>query len=130
MIILTIRTDKPEAEIGLYNNDQQLVYQKWQGHRELSTTILEKIEQLLDTQKRQWKDIEGIVGFKGPGSFTGLRIGLTVANMLASDLSVPIVGEMGDEWVEQGLRNLAQGENQKLILPEYGREAHITKQKR
>jgi tRNA threonylcarbamoyladenosine biosynthesis protein TsaB len=36
-------------------------------------------------------DIEGVVCFKGPGSFTGLRIGLTVGNALAYAQNIPVV---------------------------------------
>ena len=80
MLILTIRTDKPEAEIGLFEDNKQLAYEMWQAHRELSDTIHKKIEKLLKSQKKDWQNIDGIVCFKGPGSFTGLRIGLTVGN--------------------------------------------------
>ena len=48
-MILSIRTDKPEAEIGLFSADgQKLVYKTWQAHRELSSTILVVIKELLD----------------------------------------------------------------------------------
>jgi tRNA threonylcarbamoyladenosine biosynthesis protein TsaB len=129
-MILTIRTDKPEAEIGLFEDDQKLAYETWEGHRRLSTTIHKKIESLLHKQQKDWCDIKGIVCFKGPGSFTGLRIGLTVGNTVAAALSIPIVGTMGENWVEEGLKKLATGEYEEIVLPEYGSDAHITKQKR
>ncbi len=49
MIILTIRTDKPEAEIGLYDGEQQLAYEMWSAHRQLAETIHTKIKELLDS---------------------------------------------------------------------------------
>lgn len=130
MIILTIRTDKPEAEIGIYNNEEQLAYKKWEGHKQLSTTILKKIEELLRTTQKGWKDIEGVVCYKGPGSFTGLRIGLTVGNTIANTQKVPIVSTGHENWIEKGVAGLQKGQNEQVALPEYGREAHITPQKR
>lgn len=36
MIILSIRTDKPEAEVGLYKDSVQLAYETWTAHRALA----------------------------------------------------------------------------------------------
>lgn len=126
MIILTIRTDNPNAEIGLFDDDEQLAYEVWEAHRQLSSTILVKIRQLLESLDKDWQDIGGIVFFSGPGSFTGLRIGVTVANTVAATLDVPIVGRNGDDWIAQGARDLASSKNDKLVVPFYGREPHIT----
>jgi tRNA threonylcarbamoyladenosine biosynthesis protein TsaB len=130
MIILTIRTDKPEAEIGLYNNESQLAYKTWEAHRELSVTIHNKIEELLKSQKKTWQDLDGIVCYKGPGSFTGLRIGLTLANTLADALHIPITGTTGKDWAIEGIKNLPKSQNNRLIVPEYGQDPHITVQKK
>lgn len=130
MIILTIRTDKPEAEIGLFDGETQRQYETWQAHRELAETLHRKIEVLLQSQTKNWNDIEGIVCFQGPGSFTGLRIGLTVANTLAYGLNVPIVATQGPAWLETGINRLRNGGNDRQALPFYGAEAHITPQKK
>jgi tRNA threonylcarbamoyladenosine biosynthesis protein TsaB len=127
-MILTIRTDKPEAEIGVYTTTgEQLAYYNWPAHRELSNTILTVIRDQLAAQDSGFEDISGVIVYKGPGSFTGLRIGITVANTLAYSLSVPIVGEANEHrWLERALEALKAGRNDKLVLPEYGAEAHIT----
>ncbi len=128
MYILTIRTDKPEAELGLFNNDQQLAYTKWMAHKQLATTIHSKIEQLLSKQKLKLTSLNAIAVYKGPGSFTGLRIGITVANALAYSLNIPIVSNGSDDWLKKSLDRLLAGENETISLPEYGMEPHITKQ--
>jgi tRNA threonylcarbamoyladenosine biosynthesis protein TsaB len=129
MIILTIRTDNPEAEIGLYSDKKQLAYDMWHAHRDLSATIHAKLEELLKKQNKDWHDVQGIVCYQGPGSFTGLRIGLTVGNALAYTLKVPIVAEQND-WIERGIARLLGGESDPLALPHYGQDAHITLPKR
>jgi tRNA threonylcarbamoyladenosine biosynthesis protein TsaB len=126
MLILTIRTDKPEAELGLYDDAKQLSYLAWLAHRELAETIHLKLKTILDENKKDLHEILGIVFFKGPGSFTGLRIGASVANALADALEAHIVGETGDQWLQQGIDRLGSGADDKLVLPEYGSEPHIT----
>jgi tRNA threonylcarbamoyladenosine biosynthesis protein TsaB len=130
MIILTLRTDKPEAELGLYEDAKQLSHITWQAHRQLSSTIHQKITELLEQNQKQLTDIQGIVCFKGPGSFTGLRIGLTTANALAYSLTLPIVSEMGEDWVQKGQVRLQKGESESVAMPEYGAEAFTTQQKK
>ncbi len=130
-MILTIRTDNPEAEVGLFfDTAQKRQYKKWQAHRQLAESIHKEINELLKAENKNWKDISGIVCYKGPGSFTGLRIGLTVANTLAYSLNVPIVGTSGEEWQNKGLKLIADGVDDKIVVPEYGAEPHITKQKK
>jgi tRNA threonylcarbamoyladenosine biosynthesis protein TsaB len=129
MIIITIRTDKPEAELGIYQGTTQLTYHIWQAHRQLAETIHQTIEIVLKESKLQLEALDGIVFYKGPGSFTGLRIGASVANALAAGLGVPIVGTTGETWQVTGIEALLAGDNQRLALPEYGAAPHITKPK-
>jgi tRNA threonylcarbamoyladenosine biosynthesis protein TsaB len=126
MLILTIRTDNPVAEIGLFEGEEQLAYETWQAHRELSNTIHLKIKALLDSQGKTMRNIKGIVCLQGPGSFTGLRIGLTVADSFAYGLRVPIVATQGPDWIKAGIHRLSMGENDHIALPHYGAPVHIT----
>jgi tRNA threonylcarbamoyladenosine biosynthesis protein TsaB len=130
VIILTIRTDKPEAEIGIYDDKKQLAYEIWTAHRQLAETIHGKIEELLKGKNKNWRDIGGIVCFKGPGSFTGLRIGLTVGNTLAYSFNIPVVATLNSEWLDDGISRLLAGESDTRAMPYYGADAHITIQKK
>jgi len=126
MYILSIRTDKPLAEIGLYEDGQELHDIKWEAHRHLAETLNAKIREILKTNNLSLQDLGGLVVYKGPGSFTGLRIGLSVANAMADSLSISIVATTGESWLADGLKNLATGSNEKIALPEYGAPPHIT----
>jgi tRNA threonylcarbamoyladenosine biosynthesis protein TsaB len=126
-MILTIRTDKPDAEISLYVAEgDQLATHTWYAHRSLADTLLGEIRDLLATQQKTFADLTGVIVFRGPGSFTGLRIGISVANALAYGQEIPIVGALGNEWVASGLRLLKNQASDKIVTPEYGAEAHIT----
>ncbi len=130
MKILGIRSDKPEAEIHLYDDQNSLGKIIWQAHRELGNTIHKQIKKLLDEHKLSLQDVDAIVCYRGPGSFTGLRIGLTVVNTIADELAIPIVGETGDKWLENGIKDILVGKNNQIVMPEYGRDPHITTQKK
>lgn len=126
MLIMTIRTDSPQSELGLYQDRVQLAYVSWQAHRELGRTVHSKIKELMESQNYVMDDIAGVVAFRGPGSFTGLRIGLTVADALAYGNACPIVGSAGKSWIDDGLTRLLAGEDDRIVTPEYGAEANIT----
>lgn len=126
MLILTIRSDRPDAEIGLFSDSEQLGYEIWEAHRALAETIHTKIERLLAAHQQTLQSLGGVVAFQGPGSFTGLRIGLTVANALADSLHLPITASAGTDWLKHGIERLLEGQNDQLAIPEYGALPNIT----
>ena len=98
----------------------------WEAGRTLARGLLAFIQEKVGDVK----NISGIGIMRGPGSFTGLRIGMAVANTLADGLGIPIVGETGDSWRESALGRLSSGEDDQVILPFYGGDANITKPKK
>jgi tRNA threonylcarbamoyl adenosine modification protein YeaZ len=127
MLILTIRTSEPIAEIGLFTDSgEELGYERWEAHRQLADSIHLKIKQLLAKQQQKLSAIDGIVCFQGPGSFTGLRIGLSVGNGLSYSLHIPIAGAKGKNWVASGIKNLLEKPDRQPIIPDYGAPVHIT----
>lgn len=125
-MIIALDTSSPLCRFWLIEDDST-EYFEWEAGRGLADGLLGFMRESLAKQARIWTDIDGIVAFKGPGSFTGLRIGLTVLNTIADTRNVSIVGTTGDDWKEHGLRRLQADENDKLVMPLYGREPNITK---
>ena len=100
---------------------------EWDADRQLAKGLLLWITEQVQLRGKQLADIKGIAAYVGPGSFTGLRIGLTVLNTLADALSIPIVGEGGHDWQKVAEQRLLKGDNDKIVLPVYGATANITK---
>ena len=115
-MILFLDTSTEKCKIWLDEN----FFEKELG-RNMARDILAFLEECLNS-------VTGIGFFAGPGSFTGLRIGASVANTLADGLEIPIVAVKSDEnWREIAFESLKNGKNDKIALPFYGRDANITK---
>ena len=124
-MILCLDTSTTTCKVSLIDGEWR-DHAEWEAGRSLAKGLLEYLQTHLAAQGKTWGDITGLVVFKGPGSFTGLRIGITVMNSLAYANQLPIVGEMGEDWQSIGVARLAAGENDRIVLPEYGGEANIT----
>ena len=128
-MILLLDTSTPICRLTLVDGDSR-IDSEWQADRTLAKNLLQWLNDQLAEQGKEWNDITGIGVLRGPGSFTGLRIGLTVLNTLADSLSVPIVGGEGSDWQDQALQRLAENHNDKIVLPFYNTDAHITTQRK
>lgn len=124
-MILLLDTSTPMARLSFIDGDWRHDA-VWEAGRGLAKSLLHYIQTELEHQDKTWGSISGIVAYKGPGSFTGLRIGITVLNTLAAINKLPIVGATGDAWQALGIARLKAGENDTIVLPEYGGEANIT----
>ena len=125
-MILFLETSTGNCRIWLGENS----FEK-ELNRNMARDILKFLEDSLENIEKDYKDLEGIGFFAGPGSFTGLRIGASVANTLADGLNIPIVAikkeDEDDDWRQKAFEKLKNNENDKIALPFYGRDANITK---
>lgn len=124
-MIIALDTSTPICHFSVYDG-QSWHEDSWEAGRTLAQQLLGYLETQLAAHDATLKDITGIVAYEGPGSFTGLRIGLTVLNTIASSESVPIVGTRGESWREDGLSHLQAGKNDGIVMPFYGSDPHIT----
>jgi tRNA threonylcarbamoyladenosine biosynthesis protein TsaB len=126
-MILGLKTDGDVAELVLHDYERVVSVQQWTAGRTLAEGLLQRIRAFLADHDLAFQQLEGLVVFSGPGSFTSLRIGAVVANTVAYAESLPIVGTNGDDWLIKGARRLAAGESDYQVIPEYGAEPRITK---
>ena len=128
-LTLYLKTADNQCHVILESDDQKYKF-TWQLGRNLSDKLLSLLQQSLQQICADWSQLTGIVVFRGPGSYTSLRIGLTVANSLADGLNIPVVGVDGDDWQMIGTQRLANNENDRIVLPIYLQPAVITAPKK
>lgn len=127
-MILAIRSDKPQAELYLIDDAGEVVNKyEWQADRALADTLLAKINQFLNTSQTRKSDLAGLAIFTGQGSFTGLRIGTTVANALAYALGIPVVKASGRDWLDEIPAQINRAKSGQYVTPDYDGEPNITK---
>ena len=102
---------------------------EWISARQLADELLGKLTDFLTENNMDFKGLNGIIIFSGPGSFTSLRIGHAVVNALASQLSIPVVGTSGDNWISAGAKTLAKTPVGVIAMPFYGSEPNISRPK-
>ena len=104
-MIVLLDTSTPTCKLTLVDGEYTYT-DEWQADRTLAKHLLRYLTDKLEEYGSSLNQIEGIGVMKGPGSFTGLRIGLTVLNTIADANAVPIVGETGENWQKQALDRL------------------------
>lgn len=124
-MILLLDTSTSECRITYVDGNHHTDV-SWQAERELAHGLLRYVVETLASLDATIEDLNGIGVLRGPGSFTGLRIGMTTMNTIANAQDIAIVGEVGEDWQQRALKRLRAGENDRIVLPEYGREARIT----
>lgn len=127
---LLLNTANPDCQLLLVDDAGSAHDFSWPAGRQLARDLLAHIESALVSQNAKFSDLSGIGVFKGPGSFTGLRIGCTVANTIAHDLAIQIVAATGDDWQDQSIKRLENGDDDQVVMPLYDRPANVTKPKR
>lgn len=89
-MLLAIDTATRYASIALYNASGVVVEKSWRSENNHSVEVLPAIARSLSQQKMAPSDLTTVAVAKGPGSFTGLRIGMSIGKglCLALDLSI------------------------------------------
>jgi len=89
-IILAIDTSKyDQLIVGLEIEGERKIIKEEFDYRK-SQGVLPLIERVLKENNLSLQDLTGIEVNTGPGSFTGLRVGVSIANTLASMLQIPV----------------------------------------
>ncbi len=90
MLSLLIDTSNAYLSTGLAKDHAYLLgvhYEAWQRQSE---KLVAEIDELFKKSGHKPSDLTEVIVSKGPGSYTGVRIGLTVAKVVATSLDIPL----------------------------------------
>lgn len=85
---LALHTSSSELGLAISNFAADTRYQIWDLGRDLSLQLHPLLNEFIQPQK--WKNLAFLAVAKGPGSFTGTRIGVVTARTLAQQLNLPL----------------------------------------
>ncbi len=88
--LLVIETSERTGQVGLVDNGQLIFEQKLDAIKKRSSDLAEVMATLLNHAGWKPKDLTGVAVGQGPGSFTGLRVGIISAKVLAYTLQIPL----------------------------------------
>jgi tRNA threonylcarbamoyl adenosine modification protein YeaZ len=89
---LAIDTSTDIASLALSSEGQVVVETTWRAGQNHTSQLMPNLVELLRLARVDLDNISGLVIAKGPGSFNGLRVGMSVAKGLAFALKIPLVG--------------------------------------
>lgn len=92
MTILALDTSNKTLSVAVELTDGTIIEQTIENTLQHSVLLMPTIEAIFKEAGITAKDLTKVVVAEGPGSYTGLRIGVTVAKTLAKSLGIPLVG--------------------------------------
>lgn len=106
---LFIDSSRKKLSVILYNNDTVEFSSDVESYSKHSNYLMNEIKRGLDLTNTQVNDIDNFIVLNGPGSFTGIRIGVTVAKTLSWVLNKKL-------FVLSNLEALTPGINDDIII--------------
>ncbi len=91
-MLLAIDTATRMPSVALYDGEWVLAEETWRSANGHTVELMPSLVRMLERQRVSPSELRGIAVALGPGSFTGLRIGLGAAKGLALTLDIPLLG--------------------------------------
>jgi tRNA threonylcarbamoyladenosine biosynthesis protein TsaB len=105
MIVLALEAATSHQSMAIFNDQELLGYLETDSSRSLTTQIIPTIHQLLGLASLNVAALEGLAVSIGPGTFTGLRVGLATMTAFRLALDIPLVGVSTLEGLAWNLPN-------------------------
>lgn len=108
MRILAVDTSAPTATVAIMTNGKMTGLYSLQTNTH-STTLLPMIESMLEKLQLKAEDMDLMTAAVGPGSFTGIRIGVSTVKGLAFTHNIPCIGVSSLEamaWTLSGFKGI------------------------
>ena len=103
LTILSLATVTEMCSVALWREDRMVVeHQRWLGAKH-AEKLLPMVAAVMEEGGLNFGDLDKIAVAKGPGSFTGIRIGIAAARGLALAASKPLLGVNSLEAIAYGV---------------------------
>jgi tRNA threonylcarbamoyl adenosine modification protein YeaZ len=89
---IAIDTSTDTASLALVQDGEVLAELTWRSGQNHSTQLLPNLSYLLNQANLSLQSADGIIVARGPGSYNGLRVGISTAKGLAFSLDIPVIG--------------------------------------
>ena len=109
MLSLLLDSSNTSLSVGFAKDDQLICYTSYESWQSQSENMIPEIDKLMKEHQIDRKDISSIIVAIGPGSYTGVRIALTIAKVAALALEIPV-------YPVSSLRVLKDGENPSICV--------------
>jgi tRNA threonylcarbamoyladenosine biosynthesis protein TsaB len=91
-MLVAIDTSTDTASLALHDGFQVQIEHTWKSPRRHTVELLPRLVAALEQLALSAKHLSGVAVARGPGSFTGLRVGMAVAKGLALARGLPLIG--------------------------------------
>lgn len=133
-MVLLINTSTEREIILALKEKEKIIEKRIKLKGGQSEKMIDELNKFLSEHKIYTNKIKGIIVVTGPGKFTSLRAGVSMANALAFSLKIPAVGiSLNEANSSNNMFSVSEDKFKKIgehiIVPFYGQEPNITSKK-
>lgn len=116
-LILLIETGTPTCSVALSDNGNVISVKELNEANIHASQITHFIEDVMKKADKNYKDLDAVAVSMGPGSYTGLRIGISTAKGLCYALDIPLIAIDTIEAMASGLIKSQELSENALLVP-------------
>lgn len=116
-LILSLETSTRVCSVALHNNGELIAYRESFDEKSHATQLTVFVEEIFAEHQISAIEIDAVCVSKGPGSYTGLRIGVSVAKGICYGANKPLLALNTLEILTQSGKKELPGDAQALLCP-------------
>ena len=125
-LILAVDTSTRASIVTLGSADPLATSRRHVKHRH-GSHVLEQIDEVLEQAARSLDEVEALAVGTGPGSFTGLRVGLATLKTIAYARQLPLVGVMSSDALRAAAAATGVAADAVVVLPAGARDHYLAR---